>query len=618
MSSRTGAAAVIVVMALLAFAARAQAATIFSDGFESGDFSAWSVQTAVDGKAAVESAIVKSGMAAAQLSESSTAGSKAYARKTFSAPSLDLTVSGDFNVQQEGASGGNVPFLRFIDPTGVRLVSVYRQNVTTGNNIGIAAGSSHFTSSGKLALNTWANVAMHVVINGASSTVEVRLNGTLVFSNSALSLGTNGVSTIQIGNDTAAQTFNIVADNISADSADSSTSAPPANTVAPVISGTAQQGSTLTTDTGTWTGSPPITSYTYQWRRCDTSGTTCADIAGATAQSYVATSADVGTTLKVAVTATNSAGSSTAVSAATGVVQSSSVAPSNTALPTITGTAQDGQTLTATSGDWNGTQPITYAYQWKRCDASGASCNLISGATSTTYLVTTADVSSTLRVTVTASNSAGFGSASSNPTATVQARATTPGLVALWHMDETSGTVMVDATGNGDNGAIHSTTLGLPGFTGTAYGFNGSSSYVSVASASDLNPGSSNLTMTIHVKTTSTPATPDWDLFRKGLYTTTGGEYKMEYQPSGQASCGFKGSSNYGELIAGRAINDGQWHTVQCVKTSTAIKVVIDGVAFSKTVTIGSTANTDSVPIGARPGSEYFKGSLDEASLQIG
>jgi hypothetical protein len=92
----------------------------------------------------------------------------------------------------------------------------------------------------------------------------------------------------------------------------------------------------------------------------------------------------------------------------------------------------------------------------------------------------------------------------------------------------------------------------------------------------------------------------------------------MEYQPSGQASCGFNGSANYGELMAGPAINDGRWHTVQCVKTASAIKVIVDGVAFSKTVTIGSIANTDALPIGARPGSEYFQGSLDEASIQVG
>jgi hypothetical protein len=70
--------------------------------------------------------------------------------------------------------------------------------------------------------------------------------------------------------------------------------------------------------------------------------------------------------------------------------------------------------------------------------------------------------------------------------------------------------------------------------------------------------------------------------------------------------------------MAGPAINDGRWHTVQCVKTASAIRVVVDGVAFSKAVTIGAIANTDAVPVGARPGSEYFQGSLDEASIQIG
>jgi hypothetical protein len=92
----------------------------------------------------------------------------------------------------------------------------------------------------------------------------------------------------------------------------------------------------------------------------------------------------------------------------------------------------------------------------------------------------------------------------------------------------------------------------------------------------------------------------------------------MEYQPSGQASCGFNGSSSYSELTAGPPINDGKWHTVQCVKTSSAIKVVVDGQAFSQSATIGSIGNTDPVVIGAHPGSEFFNGSLDEASIQVG
>jgi hypothetical protein len=183
-------------------------------------------------------------------------------------------------------------------------------------------------------------------------------------------------------------------------------------------------------------------------------------------------------------------------------------------------------------------------------------------------------------------------------------------------MNETTGNVMTDSVG-GHNGTIFGAQLGAPGFTGTAYLFSGKA-YVSVPTAADLNPGSANLTLTLHVKTTSAPATPDWDLLRKGLYTTAGGEYKMEYQPSGQASCGFKGSSGYSEMTAGPAINNGQWHTVQCVKTSTGIKVVVDGAATSKTAAIGAISNTDAVPIGARPGSEFFKGSLDVARVQIG
>jgi hypothetical protein len=189
--------------------------------------------------------------------------------------------------------------------------------------------------------------------------------------------------------------------------------------------------------------------------------------------------------------------------------------------------------------------------------------------------------------------------------------------VALWHMDELSGSVMHDSIA-GHDGSLHSVALGQPGYLGTAFGFNGSSSYGSVPSSSDLNPGSSDITVTIHLKTTSAPAAPDWDLIRKGKYTTGGGEFKMEYQPSGQASCGFKGSSGYSELMAGPALDDDDWHTVQCVKTSSAIKVVVDGQTFSKSATIGSIANDEPVVIGARPGSEYFNGSLDEASIQIG
>ena len=74
----------------------------------------------------------------------------------------------------------------------------------------------------------------------------------------------------------------------------------------------------LTASSGSWSGTAPI-SFAYQWRRCNSAGGACVDV-GANASSYVLTGADVGSTLRVRVTGSNVAGSSTAVSSATALV----------------------------------------------------------------------------------------------------------------------------------------------------------------------------------------------------------------------------------------------------------------------------------------------------------
>src|SRR5207247_5283534 len=95
----------------------------------------------------------------------------------------------------------------------------------------------------KLALNTWATFSIYLTTNGAASTVAITLNGTQIYSSTTANLGTAGIATIQIGNDTAAQVFGLVADNISVQGASILT--PPANTAPPTIAGTAQEGASL-------------------------------------------------------------------------------------------------------------------------------------------------------------------------------------------------------------------------------------------------------------------------------------------------------------------------------------------------------------------------------------
>ncbi len=94
----------------------------------------------------------------------------------------------------------------------------------------------------------------------------------------------------------------------------------PENTSPPTITGVAEQGQTLTEHHGSWTDSP--TSYTYQWERCGSTGANCHTIALATAQTYTAVEADIGSTLRVRETAHNAAGAGGADSATVGPVAS--------------------------------------------------------------------------------------------------------------------------------------------------------------------------------------------------------------------------------------------------------------------------------------------------------
>ena len=89
---------------------------------------------------------------------------------------------------------------------------------------------------------------------------------------------------------------------------------PPTNSGAPTISGTNRVGSTLTASAGTWSGSP---SYSYQWQNSTTSGGTYTNIAYATGSTYIPKGESLGKFVRVNVTATDAAGSTTVSSSPT-------------------------------------------------------------------------------------------------------------------------------------------------------------------------------------------------------------------------------------------------------------------------------------------------------------
>jgi hypothetical protein len=184
--------------------------------------------------------------------------------------------------------------------------------------------------------------------------------------------------------------------------------AAPSNTTEPAISGAAEQGRTLRTSSGSWSGTQPI-SFAYQWVRCGADGGrpdggNCAIVSGATSRDYRLGSADVGARMRARVTAANADGSRTVASNPTAVVVGP---PMNTSVPVVRGTTLVGSVLTADPGSWTGRSSISFSYRWLRCNTQGGDCVSIAGGTGRTYRLTSADLNHKIRFNVTARNSIG-------------------------------------------------------------------------------------------------------------------------------------------------------------------------------------------------------------------
>ena len=217
-------------------------------------------------------------------------------------------------------------------------------------------------------------------------------------------------------------------------------------TGAPTISGTAQVGETLTADTSGISDEDGLdnATFNYQWLADDS------DISGAAGSTYTLTDADEGKTVKVRVSFTDDAGNEeTLTSAATDAVEAATQ-PNNpaTGAPTISGTAQVGETLTAdTSGmsDADGLSNVSYSYQWLADDAA------IAGATANTYTLADSDEGKTVTVQVRFTDDAGNDEAvTSGATDTVASKPNSPATGA----PTISGTAQVGETLTADTSGI--------------------------------------------------------------------------------------------------------------------------------------------------------------------
>ena len=187
----------------------------------------------------------------------------------------------------------------------------------------------------------------------------------------------------------------------------------PVNTVAPTVTGALRRGQVVTATIGSWAF---LGTTTVAWERCDQSGVSCQDVAGATSTGLQLGATEVGAHLRIRVIATNGAGSTIARSELTPVV----VPPVAQAIgePAITGAARVGRPSQASSGSWS--EPSDITLTWQLCDRSGPSCMDIAGAVGPTFIPSPDHVGRRMRVRAAASNAGGVGQVTSQATPIVR------------------------------------------------------------------------------------------------------------------------------------------------------------------------------------------------------
>lgn len=205
--------------------------------------------------------------------------------------------------------------------------------------------------------------------------------------------------------------------------------------------------------------------------------------------------------------------------------------------------------------------------------------------------------------------------------------------LANWQMNEGPGaTVMVDSSGhvNGTIGSAVQTGFSFGGATGYHWVFTSPTAppakpeRIVQANSSTLNPNSGNYTVTLRYRTTKHFG----NIVQKGQAGSSGGYFKIE-NPGGRLTCVFRGTNSSGkflrkQVVSPGVLSDGQWHIAHCARTSTGLKLTIDGkvvatangstgnITNNRPISIAGKLNCDQVTTTC----DYFTGDIDYITIK--
>ena len=193
-----------------------------------------------------------------------------------------------------------------------------------------------------------------------------------------------------------------------------------------------------------------------------------------------------------------------------------------------------------------------------------------------------------------------------------------------WLFDEPAGATTAANSLGGPAGIVHSGVVtGVTGFQGNAYSFGARSSWVEVRNDASLNPGTADFSYSAYVRLTTAPSSSSvtYDVVRKGIASTSTGEFKIEVVKGGRIRCTAKDRARLRVSLLGPAGNiaDGTWHHIGCSRSGSTWRATVDSSSTTTHAALGSISNTMSLSIGSKYGQQdYVPGRVDDVRLSIG